>query len=274
MTRNNTYWFRFIPWLFLVLLIPLVGCSFTFSSERTIATELTTSLPLVEEPTYTTEPASTLTSTPTATLTLTSSPTQTTTPSLTPSPSPSPTITPTPTSEFPIATALMQANCRYGPGKAYLYAHGLYPGDIGIVDGRNYSGTWLWIKPYNLEWHCWVAASVVDVVGDVKKLKIVQSRLPHSTLYGPPERVNAVRRGDTVVISWSKVWMTADDDRGYLIEAKICRNGSLIFVAMHTEGTTISVQDENGCSKPSSGKLYTVEKHGYTDPVEIPWPQK
>jgi len=166
----------------------------------------------------------------------------------------------------------MQANCRYGPGKAYLYAHGLYPGDVGVVDGRNYAGTWLWIKPYNLDWHCWVAASVVEVSGDVKDLKVVRSRLPHSTLYKAPENVTAVRRGDQVVISWSRVWMTADDDRGYLLEANVCRNGYLIPIAVHTDGTSITVLDEKGCDKPSGGKLYTVEKHGYTDPVDIPWP--
>jgi hypothetical protein len=32
--------------------------------------------------------------------------------------------------------------------------------------------------------------------------------------------------------------------------------------------------DQPGCSQPSGGKLYTVEKHGYTDPVDIRWTDK
>ena len=39
-----------------------------------------------------------------------------------------PTVTPTATSG-PQGVVLMQAFCRYGPGKAYLYSHGLYEND-------------------------------------------------------------------------------------------------------------------------------------------------
>ncbi len=166
----------------------------------------------------------------------------------------------------------MQANCRYGPGKAYLYSHGLYEGDHAEVHGRNYSASWLWIKADNLERHCWVSATVVEVVGDVRRLPIVQSRLPHSTLYGPPENVQAVRQGDRVIVSWEAVWMSQDDYRGYLIEATICQGGNLVPLAVHTDNTWYEFLDEPGCSGASEGKLYAVEKHGYTDPVPIPWP--
>ena len=36
---------------------------------------------------------------------------------------------------------------------------------------------------------------------------------------------------------------------------------------------SIILTDEAGCSEPSSGRLYTVDKHGYTDWVPIPWPR-
>ena len=36
--------------------------------------------------------------------------------------------------------------------------------------------------------------------------------------------------------------------------------------------TSYTVKDEAGCPAPSNGQLYTVEKHGYSQPVEIPWP--
>lgn len=166
----------------------------------------------------------------------------------------------------------MQAFCRYGPGQAYLYAHGLYDGDRGALDGKNYSGSWLWIQPENLDWHCWVSASVVDINGDLAYVPVVQTRLPQSTLYGPPEEVAAQRNGDNVLVVWEKVWMTEDDFRGYLIEANVCQNGYLISVAVQTDRPRYEFVDEQGCEGESSGLLYTVEKHGYTTPVRIPWP--
>jgi hypothetical protein len=165
-----------------------------------------------------------------------------------------------------------RAFCRYGPGKAYLYSHELKKGDAVQVDGRNASRTWLWVKPSNLDRHCWAAASVLELSVDLKTVHVVTSRLPHSTLYGPPEDVEADRDEDTVTISWEEVWMTVDDFRGYMIEATVCQNGYQVFVAVHTDETSIEIADEAKCSGDSQGKLYAVEKHGYTDPVDIPWP--
>lgn len=200
--------------------------------------------------------------------------TETSTPTMTPAPSntPTPTVTPTPTADGPRVTVLMQAFCRYGPGKAYLYSHGLYAGDRGIVEGRNYTGTWLWIQPDNLDRHCWMAASVAEVSGNVSSMPVVTTLLPHSTLYESPKKVQAVRKGDLVAVTWEPVWMTEDDDRGYLIEANVCQNGAFISIAVQTDKPKYEFTDEQGCSGTSGGKLYTVEKHGYTDPVQIPWP--
>ncbi len=225
-----------------------------------------------------TSPSPEIRSTHTASPTLTSTSTSTASPSPTPTVTPTPTatltpsITPTPTPDVPTAAALMRAFCRYGPGKAYLYSHELKEGDISVIDGRNASGTWLWVQPGNLERHCWVSASVVETRGDLSGVNVVQSRLPHSTLYGPPGDVETERKGDTVSISWERVWMTEDDDRGYLIEATVCQNGSLVWISAHTDDNYYELTDDRGCSGASGGRLYTVEKHGYTDPVTIPWP--
>jgi hypothetical protein len=165
-----------------------------------------------------------------------------------------------------------RAFCRYGPGKAYLYSHELNKGEVAEVHGRNASKTWLWLQPYDLDRHCWAATSVVEVTGDIALVNVVTSRLPQSTLYGPPDDVDADRDGDEVTIRWEKVWMTEDDFRGYLIEATVCQGGNLVFVAVHTDDSSITLIDEHSCSGASGGKLYAVEKHGYTDPVDIPWP--
>jgi sarcosine oxidase delta subunit len=72
--------------------------------------------------------------------------------------------------------------------------------------------------------------------------------------------------------------MTQDDDRGYFIEAWVCQDGAYLWWTVG-EGTltdqyhtTYTVKDQAGCSQPSYGRLFTVEKHGYTTPVDIPWP--
>jgi hypothetical protein len=167
----------------------------------------------------------------------------------------------------------MQAHCRYGPGKAYLHAADLFPGDLAIIHNRNWNGTWLWILPEKQHYHCWVSASVVDIEGDVFSVVEYDSPLPKSVLYGPPSQVSVERKGDKVIVSWSEVWMTEDDNRGYMIEASVCQNDFLLPIAASTMGLSLTLYDEPGCGRPSSGLLYTVEKHGYTDPVKIPWPQ-
>jgi hypothetical protein len=166
----------------------------------------------------------------------------------------------------------MQAFCRYGPGKAYLPAADMYAGDTGQVWGRNDFGTWLWIQPDKIKYQCWIAASVVEVKGDIFSVRVAPVRLPQSSLYGPPNDVSAVRDGDQVTVTWSAVNMTEDDDRGYMIEVNVCQDGNLVWTTVATTETTYTFTDETSCDSPSHGLLYTVEKHGYTDPVKIPWP--
>jgi hypothetical protein len=70
--------------------------------------------------------------------------------------------------------------------------------------------------------------------------------------------------------------MTKDKDRGYLLELFVCQNGAYLWWTDSYEDqytTSYEVRDEPGCPSPSSGKLYTVEKHGFSEPVDIPWPQ-
>lgn len=166
----------------------------------------------------------------------------------------------------------MQANCRYGPGTAYLYSHGLYTGDRAVVHGRNPSGTWLWIQPENLDRHCWAAASVMEVSGDVMAVRPNAHILPKTTFAGPPTGVQVSRSGDQVAVSWDGNSLSVDKFRGFLIEATICQNGSLVWVAVQTDNTFYTFTDSSNCSGDSSALLFTAEKHGYSDPVRVPWP--
>ncbi len=212
-----------------------------------------------------------------ATVTPTLSATAEPTSAFTPTIELSPTITATPTFAFPSVTVNKQAHCRYGPSVAYLHAADLYPGDLGTVRGRYIYSKWLYIKFDKLNYFCWVAPSVVDVVGDVSTVAYQDLNLQSigSNLYGPPGNVTAARDGNHVSISWNKVEMTLDDSRGYLLELFVCQDGNYLWWTdsyPDQDSTSYTVKDEAGCPQPSSGKLYTVEKHGFSEPATILWP--
>lgn len=240
------------------VIMALSGCS--LPSEI-----LATPTPL--PPTETATPSSTPTPEASFTPTITLTPTITFTPS----------ITPTPTFSFPSATVNKQAHCRYGPSVAFLHAADLYPGDTGQVNARfEYSG-WLYMKFDKLNYYCWVAPSVVDVVGDVNTLYYKELNLQSIgyNQYGPPKNVTAIRNGDEVTISWDQVQMSGDKDRGYLIIAFVCQDGAYLwwtFSYPDQYTTSYTVRDEAGCPAPSEGQLLTVEKHGFSEPATIPWP--
>lgn len=189
----------------------------------------------------------------------------------------SPTATSTPTFAFPTVTVNKQAHCRYGPSVAYLHAADLYTGDAGSVRGRYIYSNWLYVKFDKLNYFCWVAPSVVDVVGDVSTVAYKELNLQSigSNQYGPPSGVTAVRAGNQVTITWNQVKMTKDKDRGYLLELLVCQDTIYKWWTdsyPDQESTSYTVKDEAGCAQPSSGKLYTVEKHGFSEPAIIPWP--
>jgi hypothetical protein len=74
--------------------------------------------------------------------------------------------------------------------------------------------------------------------------------------------------------------MTEDDYVGYLIEAWVCQGGTQVFLPIkyatsfdqNSSMMVIQVKDEPGCDVPSSARIYTAEKHGYTDYRMIAWP--
>lgn len=252
--------------LLLVLVLFILSCS--LASPEAQATSTAAALTSTAD-SWTDTPAPTQTFTPTETLTptITFTPTETLTP----------TITPTPTYAFPSVTVNKQAHCRYGPSVAYLHAADLYSGDVGTVRGRFIYSKWLYVKFDKLDYFCWVAPSVVDVVGDISQIVHKELNLQSigSNMYGPPSGVTAVRVGNEVIISWNQVKMTKDDDRGYLLELFVCQGGNYLWWTDSYPDqftTSYEVRDEAGCAVPSEGVLYTVEKHGYSQPVKIPWP--
>ena len=216
-------------------------------------------------------------------ITLTPSPTpfQTSTPS--PTPTITRTLTITPTYEPARISILVTSACLYGPGSAYLYKYGLNATVWMTVIGRNMDGSWLNIKSANdpITNACWIKATLVKFdKGDIKDVPVVWTDLPYSTLYQPPSAVSANRVGNVVSIFWQPVYMTEDDYRGYLIEGWVCQKGTQVFLpigyvtsfSQNKSMMVVQVTDESGCDLPSSARIYSVEKHGYTDYRMIPWP--
>jgi len=211
-------------------------------------------------PTITATKSLTPSITPTATISLT--------PSQTPTPSKTPTITPT---QVVQARVLVQANCRYGPGSAYLYEWGLFPKNRVTVLGRNQDSTWVYVDPWTYVDFCWVKTEFLEIIrGDVDDLVQIRTLLPYTEFYYAPRNVRSSRvdTGD-IMVNWDLIPMSEDDNRGYLIEAWLCEGGQLRFTALHFWSPPAFLHDEPGCLEPSSARIYTAEKHGYSTWVLI-----
>jgi hypothetical protein len=209
----------------------------------------------------------------TVTPTLPPAVTDTPTPDYSPTPSLTPSITPT--FVVPRGTVTTHAQCRYGPGAADLYKYGLLEGTPMDIIGRNELGTWVYIQAIGGNNPCWINTKLLNVIrGDLMSMPVTYNRLPKSDLYLAPAAVSATRVGNEVTLQWSPVWMTEDDDRGYLIEAWLCQDGQLVFtpIGVKSSVTAIKVTDEPGCFEPSGARVYTAEKHGYTQYRKANWP--
>jgi len=172
-----------------------------------------------------------------------------------------------------------QANCRYGPGFPYLYKYALIGGSNLEIIGRLETGAWVEIRAIGGNNPCWVKADLMEIKGDVMTVAPVDPEtwpMPMSPYYGPLNGVSARRDGDVVTVSWSPLHLRAGDDSEqfpYLLEAWVCQQGQIVFTPLGTYETAVQVNDEPGCAEPSHGRVYGVEKHGYTRWVAVAWPQ-
>lgn len=262
----------------LVLILVSASCAPRETSEP--AVQVATATRTVETPTLTPSP----TFTPTHTLIPSSKPT------MTPTPTETPTATPTPTYAILRGEVNVEhASCRYGPGAPYLYKYGLVGGSNLEIIGRMEilsqteaggwgPATWINVRAIGGNNPCWVNAKLMNITGEILSVAPVNPEdveLPQSPYYGPLTSVTAARDGNEVTISWNGITLRAGDDSEqfpYLIEAWICQNGQIHFAPLGSYLTTAKIPDEPGCSEPSHGRLYAVEKHGYTKWIEIPWP--
>jgi hypothetical protein len=265
---------RFVVFACLALIFSCAGCNARVGSVATIETlvvDSPTPIPSSKTPTASPttygrgDPAST------STQTATRSPSQT--PSQTPTGTP--TETPIPTYAILRGEVLVHSACLYGPGAPYLYKYGLLPGSNLDVIGRNDAGTWILVQAIGGNNPCWLKASLMKINGDVMTVAPVYIPLPQSPYYAPVRSVLATRDGNEVTIFWEPIVLRPGDETAsppYLVEAWVCQGGQIIFKPIGSYQTFVKVTDEPGCSEPSHGRVYGVEKHGYTRWVKVPWP--
>jgi len=290
-----------LAWLFSILIFLATACDRTNAQVGTmVASALTGTAAIESDPSSSTltftpssiftatldfPPVESLTSTDTSTPSYTPTETQTTPPTATITPPSTQTIAGSPTFDYPTVTVdqkFPHYRCMWGPSQEYLWGWDLIAGDTGIVYGRSPYNGWLYVQMTRVNKYCWIGPLGLDVSGDVKRVgyKDKNFALPFSmtNFYAAPTGVKATRDGDQVTVSWNKVWMTLDDDRGYFLDVFVCQNGNYVWmpegsVALPDQyHNSFTFTDQKGCSQPSGGKLYTVEKHGYTSPVTVPWP--
>jgi len=226
-------------------------------------------------PTQALSPTEAIEPSPQPSATSTNEPTRTSTPTLAPTPTETPLPTASATYSILRGTILEQANCRYGPGAAYLYKYGVYPGFYMDIIGRNETGNWVVVQAIGGTNPCWVKASLINIEGNVMSVAPTWLPLPESPYYGPLSGVSAIRQGESVILSWNPLMLRAGDDSlqyPYLVEAWLCTDGQLSFTPIGSWETMLTVKDEAGCAEPSHARVYGVEKHGYTAWVNIPWP--
>jgi hypothetical protein len=228
---------------------------------------------------FTRTPQPSQTSTPTVIFTSTPTETPTSTGTPTPSITPTSTVTPEPTYLVLRGKVTEHISCFYGPSKAYLYKYGLLKGNrldiIGYIADTGY------IEVQAIGGHnpCWMNLKWMDVQGDIQTVQPVDPltiQLPQSPYYAGLTWAKATRSGDEVKIIWDSLELHAGDDseqEPYLLETWVCQAGRLTFVPIGLYDTEATVVDEPGCSEPSFGRVYAVEKHGYTKALEIEWPQ-
>lgn len=109
---------------------------------------------------------------------------------------------------------------------------------------------------------------------DPKSLQVQPVVLLKSGFVQLPTGVTAARNENKVIIHWDTAdYIPEGDRRGYLLELTLCQNSIYFFGAYQTDKTRFEIQDDqSGCTGQSGGLLYIAEKHGYSEPVKIPWP--
>jgi hypothetical protein len=170
-------------------------------------------------------------------------------------------------------------SCFYGPSKTYLYKYGLLKGNHLEIIGYIADTGYIEVRAIKGKNPCWMNLKWMDVEGDINSVQPIDPldvRLPQSPYYAALPWAKATRNGNEVDVTWDYLELRAGDSseqEPYLLEAWVCQAGKLTFIPLGLYDNVATLVDEPGCEQPSFARVYGVEKHGYTRPLEIDWPQ-
>ncbi|NLF49995.1 MAG: hypothetical protein GX577_02555 [Leptolinea sp.] len=260
--------------LFIVIINFAVACDPVISDPVPTMTETIAEM----RETATPKPSLTITNTPSPIPTATN--TQTKTATASPTTTATFTITPKPTYIVLRGTVNQErVNCYYGPSEAYLYKYGLLKESRLDVIGFMPDTGYIQVQAIGGDNPCWMKLELMDVRGEISNVMPVDPmdiKLPWSPYYPGLSFAKAERTGPEVTVSWSPLVLKpgdSSDQEAYLLEAWVCRDGQRTFVPLGVNENTVKVMDEPGCQEPSFGRVYGVEKHGYTKYLMFDWPQ-
>ncbi len=208
---------------------------------------------------------------------------------ITMTPAPSWTPTPTPESNTTVTPGLPQAllpqytDCLHGPADYFTYKTSFPAGQVVEVVGRSEDSGWLNIEEVGGWNSCWVPVGLAQLLGSrVGDLPVAGIIYPRSVAeFGSPY-VTVHREGDEVTVSWEAVYMSADEVRGYLIDAYVCQGGQYlhkpIFIpetyASNTGTISTTIVDEAGCDQPSQAHIVSMGLRGFAEWEKIFWPPR
>lgn len=263
--------FNKLAFVFMIIFVIIVSIGFfvlRFSEPQPIPTSTSTST-FTLTATLPAEPVTTSTLTPNIEVISTATATQI------------PTHTLTPESAVMNAAVSEHLACNHGPGQYFLYRFGFIEGLNLTVYGKDIHSEWVYVQGDGYERKCWVNLKQITLEGSVENLKVLypgEFELPLSFIWPVPQNVYTARTADKtrIAIYWDEYILPDGEIENpnsarYLLELWTCKDGALTFEAKFVWHDDILVDDEAGCSEPSRGFIYLVEKHGYAGPVEIPW---
>ncbi len=139
--------------------------------------------------------------------------------------------TPTPTVEDPLSTgppiaiALVNSNCRGGPGSIYAVLDYLLEDEQTPIVGRDAAWNWWVVERMSSPGTCWVANNLTDELGDTSQVPVVaapptptpaDNQAPVLTLSFTPKNplsndpvTFAVSASDPSGIAWIEIWVRA-----------------------------------------------------------------
>ena len=162
-----------------------------------------------------------------------------------------------------IASPINQpVNCRYGPSTAYAVVGGLEVGGQAEIVGKNIDITWWYVKnPSDPSTNCWLSASLIDAVGNLEALPVVEVPLAQVTsiqVRVEPASINVscssfpqyvivtaeIFTSGPTTVSWR--WETS--------EGELFARDPLLFLEASSQGVLLSY-------KVNSAKDYLIQVH-------------